>query len=132
MTNSELMFAPMSVRLAAQGERDRRERAEKLEAERIEREAAQAREKSREQLDAEFAQNMLATSAEAVAKQQAIERANFDAQARAKAERESELDRLAIGIGDRIADRQMPVLAEILDVLKQLRDSQAAAHQEEV
>ena len=85
MNNNDLMFAPMAVRLAAWGERDRRERAEKLEAERLEREAAQARDKSREQLDAEFAQNMLATSAEAVAKQQAIERANFDAQARAKA-----------------------------------------------
>ena len=42
---SNLMFAPMSQRLAAAGERDRKELAERLEAERIEREAAQAREK---------------------------------------------------------------------------------------
>ena len=44
---SNLMFAPMSVRLAAQGERDRQELAERRERERIEREA-QRRAKSRE------------------------------------------------------------------------------------
>jgi len=104
MTN--LMFQPMSVRLAEAGERDRKERAEQLEADRIAREAQQAREKSREQEDTEFAQKMLATSADAVAKQQAITQANLDAIARQKEERTQEL-RI---IGDQLAERLAPVI----------------------
>ena len=86
------MFAPMSQRLAEAGERDRKERAERLDAERIEREAQQAREKSREQEDAEFAQKILATTADAVARQQALQQANFDAMASARAEQQREMN----------------------------------------
>jgi hypothetical protein len=119
---SNLMFAPMSQRLAEAGERDRKERAERLDAERIEREAQQAREKSREQEDAEFAQKMVVTSDEAVAKQQAIVQANLDAIARQKQEREAEILLFGKAVGDRVAERIAPVLTEIADALKQLKD----------
>jgi hypothetical protein len=127
LPNSNQQMAINLARLRQQDdqERERRREEQAREAARI---AAEAAANTPEAL---FAQRTAEIN-EAIAKQQAIERANFDAQARAKAEREAELDRLAIGIGDRISDRQMPVLTEILDVLKQLRDSQAAAHQEEV
>src|ERR1700722_13448228 len=56
------MFAPMSVRLAEMGERDRKELAEARERERLEREAAAARDKTPEQLDEEFRQRAMATA----------------------------------------------------------------------
>jgi hypothetical protein len=120
MNNNSLMFAPMSVRLAAQGERDRKERAEQLEAERIEREAAQAREKSREQTDAEFGQMLQATAATAIAKVDYGTQTALDRQAAEKAEREAELDR----IGDRLAERLAPVFAAAIAAgFAQLKDS---------
>src|ERR1700688_3353922 len=62
------MFAPVSVRLAEMGEHDRKEKAERLERERVEREAAQARDQSREQVAAERAQVFQATAVAAIAK----------------------------------------------------------------
>ena len=61
-------LAPMAVRLAQQGEHDRKELAERMERERIEREAAQARDQSREQVAAERAQVFQATAVAAIAK----------------------------------------------------------------
>jgi hypothetical protein len=123
---SNLMFAPMSVRLAAQGERDRRERAEQLEAERIEREAAQAREKSREQTDAEFGQMLQASAVTAIAKVDYGTQAALDRQAAEKAEHIADIKLL----GAVVASELRPVLADLVTEIRalvaQLKDGQPA------
>jgi hypothetical protein len=132
MSNNSLMFAPMSVRLAAQGERDRRERAEQLEAERIEREAAQAREKSREQSDAEFGQMLQASAVTAIAKVDYGTQAALDRQAAEKAEHIADIKLL----GAVVASELKPVLAdlvtEIRALITQLKDGQPAQKDKEL
>ncbi len=110
------MFAPMSVRLAQQGERDRKEMAERREAERLEREAAQAREKSREQQDAEFAQKMVASAAAAIAKVDYGTQAALDKAQREKDEHTAEIRLL----GAVVASELKPVLTELVTEIRAL------------
>ncbi|HWY92236.1 MAG TPA: hypothetical protein VNY04_04980 [Chthoniobacterales bacterium] len=95
-------------------ERERRREEQAREAARI---AAEAAANTPEAL---FAQRTAEIN-EAIAKQQAIERANFDAQARAKAARDAEL----MLIGDQLAERLAPVItAAIAAGFAQLKDDQ--------
>ena len=110
------MFAPMSVRLAAQGERDRQERAEQLKAERERQEKARLEDErnSPKAVQAQFAERAQAIDARAQELHPPI-----DAQARAEEQRNAEL-RL---IGDQLAERLAPVItAAIAAGFAQIKD----------
>ena len=116
LPNSNQQMAINLARLRQQDdqERERRREEQAREAARI---AAEAAANTPEAL---FAQRTAEIN-EAIAKQQAIERANFDAQARAKAARDAEL----MLIGDQLAERLTPVItAAIAAGFAQLKDDQ--------
>ena len=77
-----------------------------LERERQEKERIEAERNSPEALRARDIAMMQTTQAEAIAKQQAIERANAEARAAQKTARDAEL----MLIGDRLAERLAPVI----------------------
>lgn len=106
----------MQTRLAAAGQRDRRERAERLEAERIEREAAQAREKSREQADAEFGQMLQASAVTAIARVDYGTQTALERQAAEKAEHIADIKLL----GAVVASELKPVLTELVTEMRSL------------
>jgi hypothetical protein len=115
---SNLMFAPMSVRLAAQGERDRKERAEQLEAERERQEKARVEDErnSPKAFQARFIERTQAIDARAQELHPPI-----DAQARAEEQRNAELR----VIGDQLAERLAPVItAAIAAGFAQIEDGQ--------
>ena len=116
------MFAPMSVRLAQMGERDRKELAEARERERLEREAAQAREKSREELDAEYGQMLQASAAAAIAKVDYGTQAAATRQETEKAERVEEIKLLGKVIAAELAPDFKALTTEIRALVAQLKD----------
>jgi hypothetical protein len=119
MSNNDLMFAPMSVRLAAQGERDRQEREEQLKAERERQEKARVEDErnSPKAVQAQFIERAQAIDARVQELHPSI-----DAQTRAEEQRNAEL-RL---IGDQLAERLAPVItAAIAAGFAQIKDSES-------
>jgi hypothetical protein len=115
---SNLMFAPMAVRLAAQGERDRQEREEQLKAERERQEKARVEDErnSPKAVQAQFIERTQAIDARAQELHPSI-----DAQARAEEQRNAELR----VIGDQLASRLAPVItAAIAAGFAQIKDGQ--------
>lgn len=120
MNNNNLLFAPMAVRLAAQGVRDRQEREEQLNGERERQEKARVEDErnSPKAVQAQFIERKQAIDARAQELHPPI-----DPQARAEEQRNAEL-RL---IGDQLASRLAPVItAAILQGFAQLKDGQPA------